>query len=74
MEDKINSFLDSLRPALHSDGGDVELVDYDEKTNILSLRFTGACSHCSISDVTLTRYIQEEVIQAFPEIKEVVAV
>jgi Fe-S cluster biogenesis protein NfuA len=34
----------------------------------------GACSHCSISDVTLTRYIQEELQQAFPEISEVVAV
>ncbi len=74
MEAKIAEFLDSLRPALNSDGGDVELVDFNEKTKVLQLRFLGACSHCSISDVTLTRYIQEELHQAFPEISEVVAV
>ncbi len=74
MEEKIAIFLDTLRPALNSDGGDVELVDYDQKSKVLKLRFLGACSHCSISDVTLTGYIKEELHQAFPEISEVLTV
>ena len=71
---EIDKFLDNLRPALNSDGGDVELVEYDEAKRILRLRFMGACSHCSILDVTLTQYINEEIAREFPEIKEVVAV
>lgn len=73
-EKEIDTFLDELRPALNSDGGDVELIEFDQEKGVLKLHFVGACNNCAILDVTLTQYINEEVAKKFPQIKEVVAV
>jgi hypothetical protein len=43
---KIEDVLESIRPALRSDGGDVELIDFDEDDGIVQLRLVGACGSC----------------------------
>jgi len=45
MEDKINQTLDSLRPALLADGGNVELEGM-EKDGTVVVRLTGFCGCC----------------------------
>ena len=74
MADKYDSYLEILRPALQSDGGDVEVVAFDQPSGTLKLRFLGACSHCAILDTTLTRFIQERLLEHFPELKKIEAV
>ena len=42
---KIEAIVDrTIRPALQGDGGDLELVDFENNT--LSIRYQGACCGC----------------------------
>ena len=48
---QIEEVLDNIRPALHADGGDVELVDFDD--GFVHLKMHGACGGCPMSTATL---------------------
>ena len=72
--EKIEEVLGSIRPALHADGGDVELVDYDELDGIVQLRLMGACGTCPISTMTLKQGIERRIMMAVPDVKGIVAV
>lgn len=68
---QILEVLESIRPALHSDGGDVEFIDFDASEGVLQLRFLGACGDCPISDVTLRQGIERRILSAVPQVREV---
>lgn len=67
--DRIEAVLESIRPALRSDGGDVEFIDYDEDDGIVQLRLMGACGSCPVSTMTLKQGIERRIIMAVPEVK-----
>lgn len=70
--EKIEIALQSIRPFLQRDGGDVELVEV--KDNVVKVRLTGACENCAMSAMTLRAGIEESVKNAIPEIRAVEAV
>jgi len=70
---KINEALEQLRPFLHADGGDMELVEITDD-GIAKVRLMGACSDCSMSLMTLKAGLEEAVKKVAPQIKSVVAV
>jgi len=72
MKEKIEAILAQVRPALQSDGGDVELVDVNE--GVVSLKLKGACSGCPMATMTLQHGIERVLKERIPEIKEVIAV
>ncbi len=72
LTEKVKAVLEYIRPALRMDGGDVELVEV--KDGRVLVRLTGACSSCELSQITLQMGIEEALIEAIPEIKEVFAV
>ena len=74
MSDKLNKILDKVRPALERDGGNLELVNYDEKKGTVEIKFQGACAGCPMADVTLKQIIESEIKEQMPEVKEVRAV
>lgn len=67
--EKIEEVLDTIRPALRSDGGDVEFIDYDEDDGIVQLRLMGACGSCPVSMMTLKQGIERRIISAVPEVR-----
>ncbi|HVG45382.1 MAG TPA: NifU family protein [Longimicrobium sp.] len=69
---QIEDTLDAIRPALREDGGDVEVVGFDE--GVLQLRLVGACSTCPISTMTLKQGIERRIRSAIPEVLAVQAV
>jgi len=71
--EKIEIALQSIRPFLQKDGGDVELVEVT-KDNVVHVRLLGACESCSMSTMTLRAGIEEAVKNAIPEVRSVVAV
>lgn len=73
LTEKINSSLNQLRPFLHADGGDMELVEITDD-GIVRVRLMGACSDCSMSLMTLKAGLEEAVKKIAPEIKSVEAV
>ena len=48
-----------IKPALNQDGGDIELVDFDQNTVFVRLR--GTCSTCAASQVTLKSYVETKL-------------
>jgi len=72
-EQKVENALDSVRPFLKMDGGNVELVNIDDN-NVVTLKLLGACSGCSMSHMTMRAGIEEAIKKALPEITSVVAV
>lgn len=67
MKEKVEASLKKIRPMLQADGGDVELVDVVD--GIVSVRLTGACSGCPMSQVTLKNGIERLLKQEIPEVK-----
>jgi Fe-S cluster biogenesis protein NfuA len=70
---KINQSLEELRPHLHADGGDMELVEITDE-GIARVRLLGACSDCSMSVMTIKAGLEEAVRKVAPEIRSVEAV
>lgn len=70
---KIEQVLESIRPALRSDGGDVEFIDFDEEDGVVQLRLVGACGTCPVSTMTLRQGIERRLMLAVPEVKGILA-
>lgn len=70
---KINQSLEELRPHLHADGGDMELVEITDE-GVAKVRLLGACSDCSMSIMTIKAGLEEAVRKAAPSILRVEAV
>jgi Fe-S cluster biogenesis protein NfuA len=73
MKEEVQKAIDTIRPSLQADGGDVELVDVSED-GIVKVRLTGACQGCPMSQMTLKMGIEKMIKKQVPDIKEVVAV
>jgi len=71
MRDRIEQVLDQIRPHLQADGGDVELVDVSD--GVVTVRLTGACSGCPMSQMTLKNGVERIIKENVPEIKSVEA-
>lgn len=63
MEEQVKNKLEELRVHLQADGGDMELVKFENKTVYLKLK--GACGGCPHATVTIKqgieRVLQEEI-------------
>jgi Fe-S cluster biogenesis protein NfuA len=73
-KDRVEEALDSIRPALQADGGDVSLVDVDEDKGVVRVQLQGACSGCPSAQITLAMGIERAIKEKVPEVKEVLSV
>lgn len=69
---KVMDALESIRPFLNKDGGDIELVDVRDQT--VYVRLHGNCNGCPMSFSTMKLGVETTVKQFAPEILEVLAV
>lgn len=70
---RIEMSLDTMRPYLKNDGGDIEVVELTEDME-LRLRLLGTCETCPQSIFTMKAGIEEAVLKSVPEVKSIVAV
>jgi NifU-like protein len=66
---RIETVLESVRPQLQRDHGDIELVDVDGKTVYVSM--TGACAGCQMEALTL-QGIQQKLMEELGELIKLV--
>ncbi len=60
---RINEVVNKyIRPALQADGGDIEIVDFQD--NVLSVKLQGACSCCPHARMTLENAVGNTIRQA----------
>ena len=71
-EKKIREVIDSLRPFLINDGGDVEFLKYEN--NIVYIKMNGACANCEMIDVTIKDGIEYAIKEEVSSVKEVVSI
>ncbi len=71
--EKIEKVLETIRPYLHSDGGDVVLLETTEE-GIVKVKLTGACVDCPMSQMTLRAGIERVLMQKIPSIRRVEAI
>jgi Fe-S cluster biogenesis protein NfuA len=69
---KVMEGLDSIRPFLNKDGGDIELIDV--KDNVVYVKLLGNCSGCAVNFSTLKLGVETTIKQHAPEIQKVVSV
>ena len=67
---KVLEAMEQLRPFLHADGGDMELVEITDDA-IVRVRLMGACSDCSMSFMTLKAGLEDALKSVAPQVKAV---
>lgn len=73
LESKILGAIDSVRPYLQTDGGDISFVELTDD-NIVKIKLLGACNSCPMSIQTLKLGVEKAIQGLAPEVKEVIAV
>ncbi|HEY8380364.1 MAG TPA: NifU family protein [Nannocystis sp.] len=64
---RVREVLETCRPLVQADGGDIELLDVVDDT--VSVRLTGNCIGCPSSQATLKQGIERRLKQQIPQIK-----
>jgi Fe-S cluster biogenesis protein NfuA len=70
---RIDAALDTIRPHLKVDGGDLEIVEFTA-AGILRIKWLGACESCNMSFMTMRAGIEQSLRAQVPEVKSVEAV
>lgn len=71
-KEKVEKALETIRPMLQADGGNIELVSVED--NVVKVRLTGACRGCPMAQMTMTAGVEQAIKKAVPEIRKVEAV
>ena len=73
MLDDVLKALDTIRPYLQADDGDIELIEITEDA-IVKVKLTGACAVCPMFLMTLRAGVERSLMRQVPGIKRVEAV
>jgi len=71
--DRVEEALETMRPYLKADGGDIEIVELTDDW-VLNVRLLGTCQTCPMSYQTMKAGIEEAVKRAVSQIQKVVAI
>ena len=67
--DRIEHTINKIRPYIQADGGDVQLIDYED--GVVTVAMLGACAGCMAIDTTMNEGIQALLMDEIPEVKKV---
>lgn len=73
LSDKVEASLETIRPYLNADGGDITLVEVTEDLRV-RVELHGACSSCSMSMMTMKAGVEGAIRAAVPQIRSVEAI
>lgn len=72
MEEQVKELIESIRPFLIQDGGDIEFLRIED--NYVYIKLTGACKNCLYQDGTISYGIEALIKDKIPEIEGVINV
>ncbi len=70
--DQVEAALDTIRPYLETDGGNVSIEEITPE-NVVRLKLLGSCGSCPMSIMTLKAGIEQAIKRAVPQITSVEA-
>ncbi len=68
---KVEKALEEIRPFLQNDGGDISLVGIDNMSTV-TVRLEGACTNCSVNQMTLKSGVEMTIKKYAPQIETVI--
>lgn len=68
----IENALEEIRPFLKNDGGNISLIGVQDNT--VKVKFEGACSTCTVNQMTLKSGVEMIIKKHVPEIQKVISV
>lgn len=71
--DQVEQALQTIRPYLEADGGDVKIVEIDDD-KVVHLELLGACGSCPMSTMTMKAGVEEAIKRHVPEVTGVLAI
>ena len=69
----VEKALDEIRPFLQSDGGDINLLSIEDE-KLVKVQLVGACTSCSVNQMTLKSGVEMTIKKYAPQIERVVSV
>lgn len=69
----IEKALDEIRPFLQSDGGDISLVSIEDN-KFVKVQLEGACTSCSVNQMTLKSGVEMTIKKYAPQIEQVISI
>lgn len=72
MKEKVEKALETIRPALQADGGDIQLVSVDQ--GVVKVRLQGACGSCPMAAMTLKQGVEVRLKAMVPDVVRVESV
>ena len=72
LKNNVQKALDEIRPFLMSDGGNIKLLSV--KDFVVKVQLEGACTGCSVNQMTLKNGVEATIKKYVPQIKEVINV
>ena len=73
LDARVREVIETIRPLLQADGGDIELVSIDAEEGKVFVRLQGACKGCPGAAMTLKMGVERHLKEKVPEVTEVVA-
>lgn len=70
LHERVANVIETIRPSLQADGGDVELINVSDDGNV-QVRLQGACHGCPMAAMTLQMGIERILKNQVPEVKSV---
>jgi Fe-S cluster biogenesis protein NfuA len=70
--EQVEAALDSIRPYLEADGGNVS-IEAITPENVVRLKLLGSCGSCPMSIMTLKAGIEQAIMKAVPQITAIEA-
>jgi len=70
---QVDSALESIRPHLAVDGGNIEVVDINDDMEVM-IKWLGNCESCSMSAMTMRAGVEQTIKGKLPQITGVRAV
>ena len=68
---EVQKALEEIRPFLNSDGGDITLISIEDDKHV-KVRLEGACTSCSVNQMTLRAGVETTIKKFAPHIETVV--
>lgn len=67
----VEKALEEIRPFLNSDGGNIALISIEDGKHV-TVRLEGACTSCSVNQMTLKAGVETTIKKFAPQIETVI--
>ena len=71
LQKNVEKALDEIRPFLENDGGNINLIGIDNG-EIVKVQLVGACSSCTVNQMTLKSGVEMTIKKYAPQIQSVI--